>query len=110
VHNAVDWFIRPGFRLGWSRRIARLTRRWAERAGVPPVQVTWHKLVGPVFGNTIATLELDGRHAEVTFAQPRSAGSLVAAARLELADGPRAGAERTDDRANVTRASPIGRP
>jgi hypothetical protein len=110
VHNAVDWFIRPGFRLGWSRRIARLTRRWAERAGVPPVEVTWHKLVGPVFGNTIATLELDGRHAEVTFAQPRSAGSLMAAARLDLADGPRAGAERTDDRADVTRASPIGRP
>jgi hypothetical protein len=110
VHNVVDWFIRPGFRLGWSRRIARLTRWWAERAGVPPVEVAWHKLVGPVFGNTIATLELDGRHAEVTFAQPRSAGSLVAAARLELADGPRAGAERTDDRADVTRASPIGRP
>jgi hypothetical protein len=95
VHNVVDWFIRPGFRLGWSRRIARLTRRWAERSGVPPVDVTWHKLTGPLFGNTIATLDLDGEHAGVTFAQPRSAGALAEVARLELTDGPRAG--RTQD-------------
>ena len=88
VHNVVDWFIRPMFRLGWSRAIGRLTRRWAASAGVPPVDVAWHKLAGPLFGNTIATLELDGRHAAVSFAQPRSAGSLVEVARLELADGP----------------------
>jgi hypothetical protein len=89
VHNVVDWFIQPGFRLGWSRRIARATRRWAEQAGVPPVEVSWHKLVGPLFGNTVAMLDLDGRHAEVTFLQPRSAGSVREVARLVLADGPR---------------------
>ena len=66
-------------------------------AGVAPVEVAWHKLTGPLFGNTIATLELDGRHAAVAFAQPRSAGSLVEVARLELADGPRAGAQETAD-------------
>jgi phosphodiesterase/alkaline phosphatase D-like protein len=98
VHNVVDWYIRPGFRVGWSRTIARLTRRWAARAGVPPVEVAWHKRTGPLFGNTIATLELDGRHAAVSFAQPRSAGSLDEVARLELADGPRAGAERSTRR------------
>jgi hypothetical protein len=101
VHNVVDWFIRPGFRLGWSRRIARLTRRWAARAGVAPVEVAWHKRTGPLFGNTIATLELDGRHAAVSFAQPRSAGSLVEVARLDLADGPRADAERSRGRSAV---------
>ena len=84
VHNVVDWFIRPGFRLGWSRTIARLTRAWAHRTGVPPVDVAWHKRCGPLFGNTIAALELDGPHATVTFAQPRSAGALVEVARLEL--------------------------
>jgi hypothetical protein len=99
VHNVVDWFIRPMFRLGWSRALGRLTRRWAAKAGVPPVDVAWHKLAGPLFGNTIATLELDGRHAAVSFAQPRSAGSLVEVARLELADGPRAEAGRATDRA-----------
>jgi phosphodiesterase/alkaline phosphatase D-like protein len=104
VHNVVDWFIRPGFRLGWSRTIARLTRRWAERAGVPPVDVQWHKLTGPLFGNTIATLELSGRQAEVGFSQPRSAGSLVEVARLELASGDGPGADP------VTGMSSIGRP
>jgi hypothetical protein len=38
----------------------------------------------------------------VTFAQPRSAGSLVEATRLDLADGPRANAERADERAEAT--------
>jgi hypothetical protein len=87
VHNAVDWFIRPLFRLGWSRTVARLTGWWAQRVGVPPIEVRWHKLVGPLYGNTIATLELDGRHATVSFAQPRSAGSLVEVARLDLTAG-----------------------
>jgi hypothetical protein len=117
VHNVVDWFIRPLFRLGWSPTMARLTRRWAQGVGVPPVEVAWHKLAGPLFGNTIATLELDGRHAEVRFDQPRSAGSLVEAARLELADGPRDdehaarnGAARNGAVRDVTGVSSIGRP
>jgi len=108
VHNVVDWFIRPGFRLGWSRTIARATRWWARRAGVPPLEVTWHRLVGPLFGNTVATLDLDGRHAEVTFLQPRSAGTVREAARLVLTDGPRA--ESTPDIAVVTGTSSTGRP
>jgi len=101
VHNVVDWFIRPMFRLGWSRTIGRLTRRWAASAGMSPVDVTWHKLTGPWFGNTIATLELDGRQAAVSFAQPRTAGRLVEIARLDLADGPRSDAERPADRPAV---------
>jgi len=95
VHNVVDWFIRPMFRLGWSTTIARLTGWWARRAGVAPIEVTWHKLVGPLYGNTIATLELDGPHAAVTFAQPRTAGSLAQVARLDLTAGPHAGAAPT---------------
>jgi phosphodiesterase/alkaline phosphatase D-like protein len=99
VHNKVHWFVRPGFRLGWSRRLARLTRWWAHRAGVPPVGVSWHKLAGPLFGNTIATLEIDGRGAAVAFEQPRSAGSLAEVARLPLADGRAAGAGADGERA-----------
>jgi phosphodiesterase/alkaline phosphatase D-like protein len=90
VHNVVQWFITPLFRLGWSASLARMTGRLAARTGVPPVDVTWRKLVGPLFGNTIATLEIDGRRATVAFAQPRSAGSVVEVARLELAAGPSA--------------------
>jgi phosphodiesterase/alkaline phosphatase D-like protein len=88
VHNAVDWFIRPMFRLGWSPTIGRLTGWWARRDGVAPIAVAWRKLVGPLYGNTIATLELDGRHAAVTFAQPRTAGSLAPVARLDLTGRP----------------------
>ena len=58
VHNKLHWFIKPAFRLGWSRRIARLTGRWSDHAGVAPVPVRWDKLCGPLFGNMIATLEL----------------------------------------------------
>jgi phosphodiesterase/alkaline phosphatase D-like protein len=92
VHNVVDWFLRPGFRLGWSRTVARLTSRWATRAGVPPADVRWYKVCGPLFGNTVATLDLDGRRAEVTFAQPRSAAALDEVARIELAHGRRSSA------------------
>jgi phosphodiesterase/alkaline phosphatase D-like protein len=108
VHNVVDWFIRPGFRLGWSRTIARATRWWAGRAGVPPLEVSWHRVAGPLFGNTVATLDLDGRHAEVTFLQPRSAGAVHEAARLVLTDGPRA--ESMPGVAVVTGTSSTGRP
>jgi phosphodiesterase/alkaline phosphatase D-like protein len=103
VHNVVDWFVRPGFRLGWSHRLARLTGRWAARAGVPPVEVAWHKVLGPLFGNTIATLELDGEHATVVFAQPRSAGSLGEVARIQLTDEPRAALGHSVDRDTAVR-------
>ena len=88
IHNKLHWFIKPAFRLGWSRRIARLTGRWSDRAGVAPVPVRWDKLCGPLFGNMIATLELDDRQAAVSFAQPRTAASLAELARLELTPSP----------------------
>jgi phosphodiesterase/alkaline phosphatase D-like protein len=84
VHNRIHWFVRPGFRLGWSRAARRFAERWARRAGAPPMPLTWQRLVGPLFGNTIATLDLSGRRAEATFEQPRSSASLVERARLDL--------------------------
>ena len=96
VHNKLHWFIKPAFRLGWSRRIARLTGRWSDRAGVAPVPVRWDKLCGPLFGNMIATLELDDRQAAVSFAQPRTAASLAELARLELTPSPDPGEPSPD--------------
>jgi len=84
VHNKIHWLVRPGFRLAWSRAARRLAERWALRAGAPPKPLTWRRLVGPLFGNTIATLDLSGRHAEAIFEQPRSSASLVERARLDL--------------------------
>jgi hypothetical protein len=80
----MQWFIRPGFRLGWSRAACRLAERWARRAGAPPPPVSWRRLAGPLFGNTIATLDINGPTAEVFFEQPRSSAALVERARLDL--------------------------
>ena len=72
------------FRLGWSQFTRRLTERWSERAGAPPKAVDWERLAGPLFGNTIATLDISGRRAEVFFEQPTSAATLAERARLDL--------------------------
>jgi len=84
VHNKIHWFVRPGFRLAWSRAAGRMAERWALRAGAPAKPLSWHRLLGPLFGNTIATLDLNGRRAEAIFEQPRSSASLVERARLDL--------------------------
>jgi len=84
VHNHVPWFMRPGFRLGWSGAMRRWSERWARRLGAPDKPVDWEKVVGPLFGNTIATLSMSGRDAEVVFEQPVSASALAERARLRL--------------------------
>jgi phosphodiesterase/alkaline phosphatase D-like protein len=86
VHNYVPWFVKPVFKLSWSPRVARLTRRWARRHGSPALPLTWTNLDDPLFGNTIATLSLSGREAEVTFEQPGEDGQLTVAARIPLTD------------------------
>ncbi|WP_028925975.1 alkaline phosphatase D family protein [Pseudonocardia acaciae] len=84
VHNHVPRVIRPAFRLGWSRRLGALTRRWARRAGAAPLPVRWTKTLGPLYGNTVATLRLDGRGAEVLFEQPTAPAALTEVARVPL--------------------------
>lgn len=84
VHNKMDRYIKPGFRLSWSRGARWFAQRWASGAGAPVKPVSWEKKAGPLFGNTIATLDVDGRHAEVSFEQPQSASSLVTRAHLDL--------------------------
>jgi hypothetical protein len=86
VHNYVPMFMKPVFRLGWSRRLGRLTRRYARRQGAPALPITWRNLSGPLFGNTIATLHTTGRSAEVLFEQPREGGELADVGRISLTD------------------------
>lgn len=86
VHNYVPAFVKPVFKLGWSPRAARLTRRWARRKGSPELPITWRNLSGPLFGNTIAALVLDDRDAEVRFEQPHDSGELVEVVRVPLTD------------------------
>ncbi|GLZ34258.1 alkaline phosphatase [Lentzea sp. NBRC 105346] len=72
VRNEPPGFMLPAFRLAWSRTAARLLRKLASLAGVPEDLMSWRKLTGPHFGNSVGLLEFDGD-------QPRF--------RLESADG-----------------------
>jgi phosphodiesterase/alkaline phosphatase D-like protein len=84
VHNKMDWYIRPGFRLSWSRAMRAVTDAWARRAGSPSKPLSWQRIAGPLFGNTIATLDLDDHRAQVFFEQPVTAATLTERARVEL--------------------------
>ena len=86
VHNYVPFFIKPVFKLGWSPRAAGVARRWARRHGAPDLPMSWRNLSGPLFGNTIATLETAGRTARVIFEQPADDSELIAVTEISLTD------------------------
>ena len=86
VNNYVPLFLKPAFTLGWSRPAAALARWWARRHGVPPLPLSWANTCGPLFGNTIATLQVDGRSAEVLFEQPRGPDALDEVGRCRSGD------------------------
>jgi hypothetical protein len=84
VHNEIPPYIKVVFRVGWSTRLAAGFRRWVRRQGSPELPVAWHNTLGPLFGNTIAILAVDGRRAQVTFEQPDLDGTLGHAGHLAL--------------------------
>jgi hypothetical protein len=63
VHNSVPWVMKVIFRLGWRKLPSRAARWLARKSGVPDPPVTWDRLGGPHFENTIATLSLNGERA-----------------------------------------------
>ncbi|WP_394621769.1 alkaline phosphatase D family protein [Lentzea sp. JNUCC 0626] len=63
IHNEAPKFLRPGFRLSWSRPASKVFRRLATFVGVPEDLVHWRKTNGPHFGNSVALLDFDGRRA-----------------------------------------------
>ncbi|WP_040491859.1 DUF7800 domain-containing protein [Ilumatobacter nonamiensis] len=66
VHNYVPAFMKIGFRVAWSRAAAAATRVLLRRvARVPDQPLTWTREAGPFYGNEIATLSIDGRHARM---------------------------------------------
>ncbi|MEU8298218.1 alkaline phosphatase D family protein [Micromonospora sp. NPDC048909] len=84
IHNQVPAGIRPLMRLGWSSGPAAATRALARSAGVRRPGVRWRKLAGPYFGNAVATLEHQGRSAEVTIEGTTSDGHLRPVVRRRL--------------------------
>ncbi|WP_258950682.1 alkaline phosphatase D family protein [Lentzea californiensis] len=63
IHNEAPKFLRPGFRLSWSRPASWVFRRLATLVGVPEDLVHWRKTSGPHFGNSVALLDFDGLRA-----------------------------------------------
>ncbi|MGH3678595.1 MAG: alkaline phosphatase D family protein [Mycobacterium sp.] len=84
VHNYVPPFIKPAFMLGWAKPAAALIRWWTRRRGLPMPPITWTKVCGPLFGNTIATIEVNDRAAQVFFEQPRRSAALDEVGRVAL--------------------------
>ena len=84
VHNVVPGFMRVLFRVTWSRLLARFSTGWTRGTGTGRAGVSWERRTGPLFGNHIATLELDGRRAAVRFERPRTASTLDTAAEVVL--------------------------
>ena len=89
VNNYVPPFVKPAFTLSWSRPAATVARWWARRRGVPPLPLSWANTCGPLFGNTIATIQVDGRSAEVLFEQPRGSDALDEVGRVALSRSSR---------------------
>ncbi|MDT5091435.1 MAG: hypothetical protein QOH60_798 [Mycobacterium sp.] len=84
MNNYVPLFLKPAFTLSWSHPAATVARWWARRHGVPPLPLSWANTCGPLFGNTIATMHVDGRNAEVLFEQPRGSDALEEVGRVAL--------------------------
>ncbi len=66
VHNAVEKYMRPLFRLAWWRPLANLlAKRMFRNPEINPLPVSWSKVAGPYFGNAVATLRVRGRNADM---------------------------------------------
>lgn len=91
VHNRPPGIVRLVFSIGWSKRAARWVRSWDARLGHAPARFEWTKRAGPLFGNLLAELSIDGRRATTFFEQSRRVqrdrhrpGQLREVARLDL--------------------------
>ena len=73
IHNYVPLFIKPAFTLAWTRPAPDGGHVYAASPRLP---LSWVNTCGPLFGNTIATLLVDGRSAEVLFEQLRGPDAL----------------------------------
>ncbi len=66
VHHSAPWYMKVAFQVSWLRPVARALRAIARHSGVPDPSVAWERVAGPMFGNSLASLVLDGRRAELT--------------------------------------------
>jgi len=66
LHHSVPISQRTVFRVGWSRLLGKVTKTLGRWDDVPPLPLSWSKIAGPYFGNSLGTLLFDGRSAVFT--------------------------------------------
>jgi hypothetical protein len=74
LRNAVPRSVQRGFRFAASRVGERVGRALARSAGLGPPEVEWTLSTGPLVGNGLGTLHLDGRAAELALHAARRDG------------------------------------
>ncbi|MGH4014247.1 MAG: alkaline phosphatase D family protein [Pseudonocardiaceae bacterium] len=90
IHHRVPWIFVVLMRAGWLSSVAGVVRRLVRRLGVPDPPLSWHRVAGPFFGTTLATLTFTERDAELLIEsarQPQRGGQLLPESRVELALG-----------------------
>jgi hypothetical protein len=60
LHHVMPGYVRAAFRVAWLRPVARVVRALVRRAGVDDPPVCWERVLGPLFGNAVSVLVLDG--------------------------------------------------
>ncbi|MBL1077253.1 alkaline phosphatase family protein [Nocardia sp. 2] len=86
VHNDPPKAFRLLFKLSWSTPLAAALRRLATRRGIPPDPVRWHRVSGPHFGNSIATLDIAGRSCRFSLETALPDAGLIHITEIELTD------------------------
>jgi hypothetical protein len=89
LHNRVPPAMKLAFRAGWSSVAERSVRTLIGTiARIPRPPVRWHRLAGPLFGNDVMSLTLDGSRASIRLDQAGPDGeqpSLREIVRMRLA-------------------------
>ncbi len=71
VHNTIPGPMRLAFSISWTRPVTRVARLLFTRPRtIPETLMKWWTIGGPVFGNAISTLVLEGRAARVVLESP----------------------------------------
>lgn len=84
VHNDPPKIFRVAFTLSWATPLARALRRLANRRGISPDPIHWHRASGPHFGNSIASLDFAGRTSRFTLETARTEAGLTKVAEVDL--------------------------
>ncbi|GAA3639737.1 alkaline phosphatase D family protein [Kineosporia mesophila] len=88
VHNTIPWVMRLAFSISWTSPVTRLARLLFTRPRtIPETVMSWGSIGGPIFGNAISTLVLEGRAARVMLESTRDAQPLPPRNRLSIPSG-----------------------